>query len=68
MSRLSFEIPASIAASAIMALMVAAGGTAMAPMPSDAAFQAETPEIDRPDPLTVCRVDGDLIICVREET
>jgi len=68
MSHLSVEILASITASAIMALMVAAGGTAMVRTSSDAAIQAQAPEVDRPDPLSICSVDGEVFTCIREET
>lgn len=68
MSSQFVETLASIAAGAIMALMVAAGGTAMARVPSDGAVRAEVPVVDRPDPLSLCTANDGLITCVREET
>lgn len=66
MSSLSLDMLVSIVASAIIALMVAAGGAALSRLPAD--VEAEAPVLDSLDPLTVCHDDGERVRCIRVET
>ena len=68
MSRQCLEVLVSVTAGAIMALMVAAGGAAVAGQPSDALIPIEATEAEHPDPLTICSDDGESVTCVRAET
>ena len=57
------EIFVSLLASVVLAVMVAAGGTALTRMPSI----SEMAEVDRPDPLVMCAIAPGDIGCVPEE-
>ncbi len=57
------EVLVAVLASVVLAVMVAAGGTALARMPSI----ADTPEAAHPDPLIRCAVAPGDMGCVPQE-
>ena len=63
---LSPELWLSIAAGTIMALMVAAGGTALAGTPDEGALVVVAPLVDPRNPLVVCRDDHLGYRCIPE--
>ena len=63
MRRLGAETLISLIASVCLAVMVAAGGTALARMPSI----ADTPEAAHPDPLIRCAIAPGDMGCVPQE-
>lgn len=66
MDRRAADILGSLVASAIIALMVAVGGAALAPTEPLAVYASSE---GRPsDPLTMCRAEGATSVCVREES
>jgi hypothetical protein len=66
MDRRAADIVGSLVASAIIALMVAAGGAALTPTEPLTVYASSE---SRPtDPLTMCRVQGAATVCVREES
>ena len=68
MNHLSLEMIVSIAASVVIALMVAAGAVVIGDLPSDVNTQTEAPRADMLDPLTFCEDDGERVRCIRADT
>ena len=66
MGRYSADTLGSLIASAIIALMVAMGGAALAPTEPLAVYASS--ENHPADPLTMCRAEGAATVCVREES
>jgi len=67
-SHLTLETLVAVAASALMALMVAAGASMIVGPPTDIGIESEAPMADGIDPLTICRDEAEQIVCVRADT
>ncbi len=68
MSHLTLETLVAVAASALMAFMVAAGASMIVGPPSDVEIHAEESTTDGVDPLTICRDEAEQTVCVRADT
>ena len=58
----------AIVASAVISLMVAAGGLTDVSVTEDGCLVGEMPVCAPPDPLTICRDDVGRVQCVKEPT
>ena len=67
MSHLFLDSVVAVAAGALMALMVAVGGSAIAVLPADVNVQTQGANAAEPEPRIVCWVEGERTRCIREE-
>ena len=68
MSHLFLDGVVAVTASALMALMVAVGASAIADLPTDVNVQTEGAKATDPEPRIVCWLEGERTRCIREET
>jgi hypothetical protein len=68
LGRATYEVRVSVAASAIVALMVLAGGTALELVPVDPAEMSAALRPDQQNSLVMCRDDRFGFRCVAEES
>ena len=66
--RATYELGVSMAASAVVALMVLAGGTALEAMPDEGLGASVAPRADQQSPLVICRDDRHGFRCIPEES
>jgi hypothetical protein len=64
----TLDLGVSIAASAIVALMVLAGGMALEAMPSDASEASASSRANQQNPVMICRDGRDGPQCVAEDS